>query len=159
LTAGQDWEAVFASSMAQTQARLEGVLGRLRGLAAEAEADEEADEEAAGAADAGGAGGAGGDQFAEAARSGEYGRDWRRVQERVDRGRTSLEEVFSGRDTTPEAVALRRGAQDTLGRQLSSWKDQLEDDPTADNPLTEVAGLAASFQERAARLAERLGDS
>ena len=44
---------------------------------------------------------------AEAARRGELGEDWRKVQERIDSGQTTLEDVFSGADQSDAAHALR----------------------------------------------------
>jgi hypothetical protein len=46
------------------------------------------------------------EQRAEAARSGDLGRDWQDVQRRIDAGQTTLLDVFSGRDESPAAVRL-----------------------------------------------------
>lgn len=46
------------------------------------------------------------DQRAEAARRGALGADWQDVQRRIDDGRTTLSDVFQGRDKTPAARRL-----------------------------------------------------
>jgi hypothetical protein len=51
---------------------------------------------------------------AEAARSGDLGRDWQDVQRRIDAGQTSLEAVFGGIDLTPAAVRLRDQSRATI---------------------------------------------
>jgi hypothetical protein len=51
---------------------------------------------------------------ASAARRGELGPDWREVQARIDAGRTTLAEVFSGADATPAAVRLRERSRATI---------------------------------------------
>lgn len=50
-------------------------------------------------------------RHAQAAREGALGPDWRRVQARIDAGRTTEADVFGGRDTSPEAQALVAAAQ------------------------------------------------
>jgi len=47
------------------------------------------------------------DEHARAARAGELGSDWQAVQRRIDSGRSSLADVFAGRDESPEARRLR----------------------------------------------------
>ncbi|WP_448630717.1 hypothetical protein [Cellulomonas soli] len=54
------------------------------------------------------------DTVAEAARRGELGPEWRRVQERVDQGRTTLADVFSGKDTSPDAQALAERSRERV---------------------------------------------
>jgi len=54
------------------------------------------------------------EQRAEAARSGELGRDWQDVQRRIDAGQTTLVDVFSGRDESPAAVRLLGQSQANL---------------------------------------------
>ncbi len=54
------------------------------------------------------------EQRAEAARSGDLGRDWQDVQRRIDAGQTSLEAVFGGIDLTPAAVRLRDQSRATI---------------------------------------------
>lgn len=54
------------------------------------------------------------EQRAEAARSGQLGRDWQDVQRRIDAGQTTLLDVFSGRDASPAAVRLLQQSQTNL---------------------------------------------
>ena len=54
------------------------------------------------------------EQRAEAARSGELGRDWQDVQRRIDGGQTTLLDVFSGRDDSPAAARLLAQSQANL---------------------------------------------
>jgi hypothetical protein len=54
------------------------------------------------------------EQRAEAARSGELGRDWQDVQRRIDAGQTSLAAVFGGEDDSPDAVRLRDRSRATI---------------------------------------------
>ena len=51
---------------------------------------------------------------ASAARRGELGRDWQDVQARIDAGRTTLAEVFSGADRSPAAVRLGQQSRATI---------------------------------------------
>ena len=54
------------------------------------------------------------EQRAEAARTGQLGRDWQDVQRRVDDGQTTLLDVFSGRDESPAAIRLLARSQANL---------------------------------------------
>lgn len=49
------------------------------------------------------------------AADGEYGRTWQIVAERIKDGETTLEAVFDGTDTSPEAEELRAEAQERAG--------------------------------------------
>lgn len=86
-----------------------------------------------------------------AARTGELGPDWQRVQQRIDLGQTSLSAVFGGEDDSPEARAL-------LGRSRTSMADlsrQLDDDAESDDeetPVEEARRLREGFEARAAQL-------
>ncbi|GIG37641.1 hypothetical protein [Cellulomonas pakistanensis] len=82
---------------------------------------------------------------AEAARSGSLGPDWQRVQQRIDGGRTTLSDVFSGTDTSPEAQRL-------VGRSravLTEARADAQDDPT---------GMTATVLRDMDELRERLRD-
>jgi len=69
-----------------------------------------------------------------AARRGELGRDWRDVQARIDAGRTTLTDVFSGADASPAAVRLRQQSRatiddmelpDDLAEELAALREEL----------------------------------
>lgn len=51
---------------------------------------------------------------ASAARDGRMGPEWQRVQRRIDAGETTVLDVFSGRDESPEAVRLREMSRTNL---------------------------------------------
>jgi hypothetical protein len=51
---------------------------------------------------------------ASAARDGRMGPEWQRVQRRIDAGETTVLDVFSGRDESPEAVRLRELSRTNL---------------------------------------------
>lgn len=61
------------------------------------------------------------------AADGEYGRTWQIVAERIKDGETTLEAVFDGTDTSPEAEELRAEAQERaeeLGLHLQESEDE-----------------------------------
>ena len=69
-----------------------------------------------------------------AARRGELGRDWQDVQARIDAGRTTLTDVFSGADASPAAVRLRQQSRatidamelpDDLAEELAALREEL----------------------------------
>jgi hypothetical protein len=53
-------------------------------------------------------------ELEKARRNGEHGREWQAVQQSIDLGKTTLEDVISGVDPSPEAKALRAMMQSTL---------------------------------------------
>jgi hypothetical protein len=71
------------------------------------------------------------DQRAEAARSGELGRDWQEVQRRVDAGQTTVAAVFTGEDETPEARRLVGLSQRNLAQLGEQLPDELRDELVA----------------------------
>ena len=87
---------------------------------------------------------------AKAARSGELGSDWQRIQQRIDLNSTTLADVFSGRDDSPEARALLGTARSTLAEVSKELDDEAEA-AEEETPQEEVQRMNATFQ---ARLAE-----
>lgn len=83
---------------------------------------------------------------AEAAREGEHGPDWQRLQRRIDTGRTRLEDVVGGADDSPEAQAVRRTARERAAT--------LAEDG-ADRPPEVVAALADLDAARARHAADQ----
>jgi hypothetical protein len=51
---------------------------------------------------------------AQDARSGALGKDWQAIQARIDSGETTLADVFTGRDGSPEAGRLVQLSRDNL---------------------------------------------
>lgn len=78
-------------------------------------------------------------ELAEAARRGDLGPQWRAVQRRVDRGETTLADVFAGRDGSPEAAALAERARSNLTELVAP---ALEDDAVAE-ATEELAAVRA----------------
>lgn len=62
---------------------------------------------------------------AEAARDGAFGQDARRLQERIDAGETTMEDVVSGRDHQPSAVLARQ----SILRNLGNLRSLVDRDP------------------------------
>ncbi len=88
---------------------------------------------------------------AEAARNGELGEDWKTIQERIDKGETTLSDVFSGKDTSEAADALRQTAQQNIARAMQQARDEAEaedeEDPFA--ALQEkLSALSKATEER-----------
>ena len=77
------------------------------------------------------------EQRAEKARSGELGPEWQKIQKRIDKGETTLVDVFTGEDPSPEAQRLRDRASKNLGRLHDQWAKEAEEDDT-ENPLTQM---------------------
>lgn len=53
-------------------------------------------------------------EYAEQARDGEFGEDWRTLQQRIDAGMTSLDAVLTGTDNSPLATRIRDGAAERM---------------------------------------------
>lgn len=83
-------------------------------------------------------------QLAAAARRGELGAEWRTVQTRVDRGETTLHDVFTGQDSSPAAAALARRSRENVAALVSTVRE--------DEDVTEAAEELDAVR---ARLAER----
>lgn len=68
---------------------------------------------------------------AQDARSGALGKDWQAIQHRIDSGETTLADVFTGRDGSPEAGRLVQLSRETLatlaeeGEAPEELKDEL----------------------------------
>lgn len=84
-----------------------------------------------------------GTELAEAARRGDLGPDWRRVQQRVDRGETTLADVFGGRDASPEAAALVRRSREQLATYAGVARESADVTEAADDLAAARARLDA----------------
>jgi hypothetical protein len=78
-------------------------------------------------------------KHAEAARRGELGDDWAKVQERIDNGETTLRDVFSGEDTSDAAASLRQTAQRNIRKAMQQARQDAEDNDEED-PFTAIHG-------------------
>lgn len=88
---------------------------------------------------------------AEAARNGELGEDWKKIQERIDKGETTLSDVFSGKDTSEAADALRQTAQQNIARAMQQARQEAEENDEED-PFTamqeSLTALSKATEER-----------
>lgn len=78
-------------------------------------------------------------KHAEAARRGELGDDWTKIQERIDNGETTLRDVFSGEDTSDAAASLRQTAQRNIRKAMQQARQDAEDNDE-DDPFTTLQG-------------------
>ena len=89
---------------------------------------------------------------AEAARNGELGADWKEIQERIDKGETTLSDVFSGKDTSDAADALRQTAQQNIARAMQQAREEAEEQDEEDPFAALQESLAAMSEETQQRL-------
>lgn len=94
---------------------------------------------------------------AKAARAGELGADWQKVQQRIDLKTTTLEDVFTGRDDSPEARALLGAARAKI-TEVSQELDREAEDSEEETPVEEVQRMQAEFQARMAELQRRISE-
>lgn len=86
----------------------------------------------------------------EAARRGELGDDWRKIQERIDSGETTLRDVFSGKDTSDAAAALRQTAERNITKSIEKTRQAAGD---AEDPLSVLQEELAAIREENERRA------
>ena len=88
---------------------------------------------------------------AEAARRGELGEDWKTIQERIDNGETTLEDVFSGKDTSEAAETIRKTAQQNVTKVMQQARQEAEENDEED-PFTalqeKLSALSKATEER-----------
>lgn len=89
---------------------------------------------------------------AEAARNGELGADWKEIQERIDKGETTLSDIFSGKDTSEAADALRQTAQQNIARAMRQAREEAEEQDEEDPFAALQESLAAMSEETQQRL-------
>lgn len=94
------------------------------------------------------------EEWADSARHGDYGDDWKIVQRRIDREETTLDAVLLGEDQSPEARRIR----ETSKKNLSSLEESLDDDDKdqLDSLRDELSEAAQSLQERIENLTQQL---
>ena len=91
---------------------------------------------------------------AEAARTGELGKDWQIIQRRIDRGETSLEAVFSGEDTSIEARHLRDDSEEQMRELIEKWGEMEENGEST--PRSELASAWKEFEERNQQISDQI---
>lgn len=85
---------------------------------------------------------------AEAARSGDLGPEWRKLQQRIDMKQTTLEDVFSGKDESPEARVLLTKSQRTLAEVGEHLADEQEEESELGDPVAELRQMSEAFTAR-----------
>lgn len=91
---------------------------------------------------------------ARAARNGELGPEWRRIQVRMDAGQTNLGRVFAGQDDSPEAQVLLRRVVERSAGMREQLEEYLEESEAPDPVFAENRRVAGELQAAMERLAE-----
>jgi hypothetical protein len=94
----------------------------------------------------------------QARRDGEHGKDWKVIQQKIDLGQTTLDDVLTGVDHSPEAAALRASIQKLLPQARAQFADLMEKqvDAGAFDDMKVAQERIAQVTAEASRLAERL---
>ena len=80
------------------------------------------------------------------------GEDWRKIQERIDNGETTLRAVFSGEDTSDAAASLRQTAQRNITKAMQQTRQDAEDNDEEDPFAALQEKLAAMTRETEQRV-------
>jgi len=102
-------------------------------------------------------------EFEDAARGGALGPQWRRLQARIDGGRTTLVDVFGGTDASPEAAAVRDAARSGLAEvrkateQAAAESAAASPDEQVEDPLRATAQANDDLRARVDALRRELG--
>jgi len=94
------------------------------------------------------------EEWADSARHGDYGDDWKIVQRRIDREETTLDAVLLGEDQSPEARRIRETSEENLSSLEDSMDDEEKDQ--LDSLRGELSDAALSIQERIEHLTQQL---
>ena len=116
-------------------ARLEGILRSMEDFCRE---DEEATRRRASNDEAT-------ERREEAARRGELGEDWKKIQERIDKGETTLSDIFSGKDNSDEAAALRFTARTNISKAMQQARKNKPEDEDPFDFQEELTSLRESI--------------
>ncbi len=91
----------------------------------------------------------------EQAREGRLGSDWQTLQRKIDAGSTTMDAIWSGKDASPEAVAIRGQARRNLNTVMESLRQQQQEHPKDEsNPLAGLNDLTASMKHLSSRMVE-----
>jgi hypothetical protein len=85
-------------------------------------------------------------EFSAHARVGKLGTEWQRVQQRIDLGETTLDDVMSGVDDSPSARALRERAEATL--EVVHDELELDEEPEKVDTLAEMNEMQRDLAKR-----------
>lgn len=97
------------------------------------------------------------EEIAQANRRGDRGNDWQKLQQCIDRGETSLEDIFSGKDISREAKAVSGLAKQNLASLNEQLVDATKKEPTAFNPQADAQELADDLAARVEDIKRQLG--
>jgi hypothetical protein len=92
------------------------------------------------------------ERIASAARSGELGSDWRRVQQRADLEETTLEAAFTDGDESTEARALRSAS----AARMAQLQQEISRDEGLKQQLGELDAMHSATLARANELLARI---
>jgi hypothetical protein len=88
-----------------------------------------------------------------ARRSGEHGRDWQVLQQRIDLHETTQSDILNGLDHSAEARAVRKVAGEGLARLRTAYRTTVsEPDPELHEQLTQLAAARAGLDAEQRRL-------
>lgn len=89
-------------------------------------------------------------EFAESARKGELGVEWQRLQQRIDLGQTTREDIISGVDESAAARVVQATARENLAKihdDLAAERTNADDD--ADQvSLTQISQMQSDLARR-----------
>jgi hypothetical protein len=97
------------------------------------------------------------DDMAGRARRGELGPEWQRLQQRIDLDQTTLDDVFSGRDDSADALAIAALSRRNAGAMRGEGDEWAS--AQFDAAIGELSEANAQLQRTMAALRERLRDS
>lgn len=90
---------------------------------------------------------------AKLARRGDLGPNWQRLQRRLDLNETSMSDIVSGDDASPEAVAIRQAAREKAAELYAQQVAERDADEPSEL-ASEIAGVRAEVQRLRAALGE-----
>jgi|SRR5690625_4061817 len=97
------------------------------------------------------------EELARRNRSGERGRDWAEIQQRIDINQTSLNAVLTGEDTSPAARRVMSHAQKNLAGLRDQMVEDAADDAEAIDPLAATSELLQEIDRKVNEIKSRFG--
>lgn len=97
------------------------------------------------------------EELAQANRDGDRGQDWKKLQERIDRGETTLEDIFGGVDTSREAQSVSELSRKNLATLSERLEEEAKSDPEAFDPRAEAGQIAQELESRIEQVKRDLG--
>ncbi|GAA3592768.1 hypothetical protein GCM10022198_15850 [Klugiella xanthotipulae] len=138
----------FFSDLAALNARVETSLGEIKLMLSQVvdEASRSAERDAAHD-----------EARAIAARRGDLGPEWRKIQHRLDLNQTSVRDIFSGTDDSTEAQALRATSQQRIAALREDLVQQVEASGEETDPLVDIQNLNSQLYARLDDIRDQLG--